>query len=207
MNRKRFFLVGTVMVLLVCASLYRFLPQPTLSYRSPVCHSPTLPTATPKEPYEDSEAYEVYSAIIPTVPPNPKWQTWFIFHETTPHVPDVPTAPAPSQELITDAVNSYLKANARSWFLRDRFKLSKPYRLLTREQMNEMFPPTSMEPFYERYIKLSAVGFNANKTRAVVYMEHWCVDSCCCGDGWVFELKKTFYGEWRILKKSDCWIS
>jgi hypothetical protein len=69
------------------------------------------------------------------------------------------------------------------------------------------------DSFYSRYpdsggyIQLSAVGFSADKTKALVYLAHYCGSLCGTG-GYAFLEKRD--GKWvrATLKASECgWIS
>ena len=64
-------------------------------------------------------------------------------------------------------MDDYVKINARSRLLQRNFTLPNPYTLVARDEMQSKFPR----------IELSAVGFNADKSVAVVYMGHWCSSS------------------------------
>jgi hypothetical protein len=99
-----------------------------------------------------------------------------------------------------------LKVNAKAWLLERNFTLPKPYRLVTRDEIQAMFPRDSKEGFAERWIELSAVGFNADKTIALVYMAHYCSASDGCADGKSFLLQKH-NGKWEVLSGIRCWIS
>jgi hypothetical protein len=69
-----------------------------------------------------------------------------------------------------------------------------------------MFPPNSIGHFEELWLELSAVGFNANKTLAVVYMANFCTTSCCCAEWNSFVLEKQ-NGKWKVSSKYLCGIS
>jgi tetratricopeptide (TPR) repeat protein len=168
--------------------------------------------------YDVAEAYEVYSAIIPIINPNPETRTWFIRIDTLPwgrgsFPPADPSNPAREegeqsreQRLADTALDDHSKVNAKTWQLQRHFTLPNPYRLVTPDEINVMFPPNSIGHFEELWIELSAVGFNADKTMAVVYMAHHCTTSCCCGDGKSFVLQKL-NGKWEVLSGLECWIS
>jgi hypothetical protein len=165
------------------------------------------------EPYDVAEAYEVYSAIIPIISPNPETHTWLIRIDTLPMGQgSLPAADheegeqSRDQRLANAALGDYSKVNAKRWRLQRNFTLRNPYRLVTLDEIKTMFPPNSIGHFEELWIELSAVGFNDDKTMAVVYMAHHCTTSCCCGDGKSFLLKKR-NGKWEVLSGLQCWIS
>ena len=136
-------------------------------------------------PYADAEAYQVYSAIIPIINPNPETHTWFIRIDTLPmgrgsFPPADLSNPAREegeqsreQRVADIALDDYSKVNAKTWLLQRNFTLPNPYKLVTREQLQATFPPNFRGGnFGELWLQLSAVGFNADKTLAVVYMSH-----------------------------------
>jgi hypothetical protein len=64
-----------------------------------------------------------------------------------------------------------------------------------------------MTPYTGGWIELSAIGFNADKTVAVVYMGHLC--GGLCGGGQFHVLQKKD-GKWEPLKwqgKRCAWVS
>jgi hypothetical protein len=145
------------------------------------------------EPYDVAEAYEVYSAIVPSIDPDPTTLTWLIRIDTLPigggssrtYDPSDPARgwkKAPGQTSVNTALDDHSKVNAKTWLLQRKFVLPNPYKLVTHEEIKAMFPPNPKEGFRELWLELSAVGFNADKTMAVVYMAHHCTTTCCCGD-------------------------
>jgi hypothetical protein len=163
------------------------------------------------EPYADSDAYDVYSAIIPSVAPNPRTHSWFIRADTLPlrHGSSLEEGGRREWEKARGgdlALDDWVNVNSKHWLLQEHFTLPKPYRLLTLDEIKATFPPNSIGHFEELWIELSAVGFNADKTMAVVYMVHVCTTSCCCAEGNSFVLQKQ-NGKWKVSSSFRCWIS
>jgi hypothetical protein len=105
------------------------------------------------------------------------------------------------------ALDDYFKVNAKHWLLQGNFTLPKPYRLVSRDEIRAMFPRTFRGGrFGELWIELSAVGFNANKTTAVVYMVNVCTTEDGCAEGQSFVLQKQ-NGKWKVVTWLPCWIS
>jgi hypothetical protein len=96
--------------------------------------------------------------------------------------------------------------NAKRWRLQRNFTLPKPYKLVTPNEIKAMFPPNSIGHFEELWIELSAVGFNDDKTMAVVYMSHVCSTGDGCAGGKSFLLQKH-NGKWEVLSGVECWVS
>src|SRR5580693_1295438 len=171
------------------------------------------------EHYDVAEAYEVYSAIIPIINTNPETHTWFIRIDTLPmgrgSLPPADPSErareekeeAPERKLADIALDDYSKVNAKRWRLQRNFTLPKPYKLVTPDEIKTIFPRHFRGgSFGELWIELSAVGFNADRTMAVVYMAHHCTSTCCCADGKSFLLQKH-NGKWEVLSGVECWIS
>src|SRR5262249_55248754 len=147
---------------------------------------------------EDAEAYEVYAAILPT---GWLWQvqkakSLIIRSETVAHEMCLQPADAASEKIVGPAISEYVKLNEKTWLLHRRFDIEKPYELIAYDDLMSAFKEGQWENFDARYpnsggwIELSAVGFNADKTVAVVYMGHHC-GSLCGG------------GSFHVLQKKD----
>jgi hypothetical protein len=163
------------------------------------------------EPYDVAEAYEVYSAIIPTEVQDPKTHMWFIRIDTLPIGHGSSRVYDPSdgareewekargQTPVDTALDDYVKVNAKTWLLQRNFTLPKAYKLVTRDEIKAMFPHPG--GFGNPWIELSAVGFNADRTMAIVYMT-----SHYSGEGKSFFLQKH-NGKWEVLSGLSCWVS
>ena len=66
------------------------------------------------------------------------------------------------------------------------------------------------EAFHRRYpnsfgvFSLSAVGYNARRDHAVVYVNHSC--GGLCGNGWIVALRRTANG-WRVVSIRETWVA
>ena len=160
--------------------------------------------------YEDAEAYEVYSVILPT---NWVWQaqkakTLVIQSETKGYKMCLQPE-AESEKIIGQAISEYVKLNEKTWLLQEHLNIEKPYKFITSDGLKTVFEHGDWEKFGKQYpgsggwIELSAVGFNADKTVAVVYMGHHC--GGLCGGGGFHVLQKKD-GKWAPLtwKGSSC---
>lgn len=166
------------------------------------------------QPYEDADAYEVYAAILPS-----DWM-WsvnkakkLVIQSKASAFKMCVTPKGESIEILKDAISAYVELSKKSWLLQRRFSLEKPYELITSEELKSTFEHGSWEKFYERYpnsggyLDLSPVGFNKEKTVAIVYMGHNCGN--LCGGGTFYVLQKKD-GKWVPLKYqgSSCsWMS
>ena len=165
-------------------------------------------------PYADQEAYEVYSAILPLEWPlrDAHAKGLIIQNETKGY--EMCLRPEKEwQEKIGPAISDYVRSNAKPSLLQPRIKVEVPYLLIIADELRSAIQTAGWEGFYQRYpdsggwMELSAVGFNVNKTVAVVYMGHYC--GALCGGGGFHVLEKKD-GKWVALdwKGSSCaWAS
>jgi hypothetical protein len=158
-----------------------------------------------QEAYETAEAYEVYSAILPSGGP---WRIanakrLVIRRETASYTMCL-RPEKQDEQIIGPAITDYVKQNQKTWLLQPDFRLERPYEIITSDELRSIFEGgiEGWEKFYEKYpesggyILLSAVGFNADKTIAVVYMRHSC--GGLCGEGQFYVLNKQD-GKWMHL--------
>jgi hypothetical protein len=96
-------------------------------------------------------------------------------------------------------LDDYVKTNAKTWLLQRYFILPNPYILVTLDEIKTMYPPDSKVG--GRWIEFSAVGFNADRTVAIVYMA-----SRSWGDGKSFVLEKH-HSKWKVSSWTECWIN
>jgi hypothetical protein len=165
-------------------------------------------------PYEDQKAYEVYSAILPLEWPlrHAHAKRLIIQSETKGY--EMCLRPETEwQDKIGPAISDYVRANAKASLLQPRIKVGVPYQLIIADELMSTIQTAGWEGFHQRYpdsggwMELSAVGFNVNKTVAVVYMGHHCGPLCGGGGFHVLEKKD---GKWVALdwKGSSCaWAS
>jgi hypothetical protein len=117
------------------------------------------------------------------------------------------------EEKVGPAISDYVRLNTKPLPLQRRINVEVQYQLIKAEELRSAIQTAGWEGFYQRYpnsggwMELSAVGFNANKTVAVVYMGHHC--GMLCGGGGFHVLEKKD-GQWVALdwKGSSCaWAS
>jgi hypothetical protein len=158
------------------------------------------------EAYDVAEAYEVYSAILPT-----RWPVTvaharrLVIRAETGSGYDMCLKPeGESIALLGPAIAHYLEVNKKTRSLQKVFQIETPYDLIFSEDLKGIFSAGigGWKNFYDRYPdsggwnELSAVGFNADRTVAVVYVAHHCG---LCGEGSFHVLEKR-EGKWQPLK-------
>ncbi|HKN83983.1 MAG TPA: hypothetical protein VJW17_11115 [Pyrinomonadaceae bacterium] len=174
----------------------------------------TIPSQSTPSVYEEAEAYEVYAAILPSEWPlkEAHAKQLIIRRETTSY--EMCLKPEKEfQDKLGPAISAYLELNKKQWLLQPRFSLELPYQFIDSAKVKAIFEHSDWDEYYRLYpksgglIDLSAVGFNDDKTVAVVYMGHGC--GPLCGGGGFHVLEKVD-GKWKPLewKGSRCyWIS
>lgn len=166
--------------------------------------------------YTDADAYEIYSVLLkPLGPP----QNLVIQIETEdyplPGYRDTCLTPAKGEEAIYAAViENYRKMNKGRWRLQPKFAPAITYRLVLQADIEAIFKTGgAWKGFYKKYpnsggyIAMSAVGFNADKTIAIVYKGSSC--DFLCGRGTYHVFRKTA-GTWSEIKwtgKTCAWVS
>lgn len=167
--------------------------------------------------YDDAEAYKVYSTIPSQERPlhAADTRTLVIRIETEPYKMCV-NPDKESERIVGSAIADYEKKNSKKWLLQRQFEIGKPYEMVSGDELDLIFRVQGSKgwpKFYERHpdsggwIELSAVGFNALKTIAIVYAGHSC--GGLCGGG-TFHILQKVNGKWIPLQfngTSCAWAS
>lgn len=159
------------------------------------------------DPVTDQEAYAIYAVLVPTTWARHSKDTVVLQRETDTSMICSPFPRAPDPEW--DAVAKDLKQqNSRPRLLMPVLPIAIPYRLIPRAEIEAddarlaiKYPgiwqrrPGSME-----YAAVSVVGFNAAKTKAMVY-----VRLRLSGTVYSMELRE---GNWVVAPRSRCtWVA
>jgi hypothetical protein len=158
--------------------------------------SPTTP-----KPYEDPEAYEVYSAILAAPQSGKSNSDLAVMSQRTLPFENCYKPDDQWRELLAPVVEDYINVNQTRWDLVDN-RISFPHTLVSADQMNAIFskgPNQGWKRFHRKYphkalLYVSAVGFNANRTVAMVATESDC--GPLCGSGGLSFLRKVD-GRWQ----------
>lgn len=170
---------------------------------------------------DDPEAYRVYASLLPR-----EWTVTaahakrLVFRqETGTNWACMPSGGA----LETDwrpVVDNFRSVNASVKLLKAGFPMTPPYIVVSSATIEATFKTVADDPmfgwsgFYKAYpdsggyLVVSAVGFSADRTQAMVYMAHHC--GSLCGGGMHHLLEKA-NGAWReavVPVRSNCsWVS
>jgi hypothetical protein len=164
-------------------------------------------TPTPQPvPIEDPDAYAVFAAVLP----KERVKALMVSALTDMMRPCVTSGT--EYEEWKPVVESYLRENAVRRVVLSRPPLVAPYIVAPMFEIEASFREIEGDRlgpwagFYQRfpgsngYAELSAVGFDAAKQRAMVYVAHHC--GMLCGGGRNHLLEKVD-GEWREVVSAD----
>ena len=168
------------------------------------------------ETYQVPEAYEIYATLL-----TQKWpvtvahaKNIIIRAETGTY--DMCLKPeGESVAIVGPAIDNFVEVNKKTWLLEKTIPMMQPYEFIYASELKSIFSPggPGWKGFDDKYADcggfniVSAVGFNADKTVAVVYISHSC--GMLCGEGG-FEVLQKKEGKWVELKwrGSSCsWAS
>lgn len=165
-------------------------------------------------PYTDADAYEIYSVLLKPDEPVSKGKVRKtiiqIETEDYPSFGDDKTkclVPAKGEEpMYAPVIESYRKENETRWLLQPKFVESVPYQLVSEASIDDLFDKGvdgGWKAFYKKYpgtggfMTMSAVGYNADRTLAIVYVGNSC--GGLCGAGSYRVLRKTD-GKWAEIR-------
>jgi hypothetical protein len=133
------------------------------------------------KPINDPESYAVYSALLPDAAMRGMRRSMIVIQaEATTDLGCWPSGP-PMESEWRSALESLHAENAHARTILSGFTLSVPYIVLSKADVMAVFDglgPDGWKHFVERYpnsagyLRLSAVGFDADRTKAIVYMGH-----------------------------------
>jgi hypothetical protein len=163
------------------------------------------------------EEYAVYSSVLREQFVSERTQVVVIVNQTTgipPYsgTPDANYFRRASSAVSQVTIDDYLTKNNQTHPLSDRFNTRVRRVLFDNAEFHRLFRDVTKgwEEFYRRFpnsggfIRFSRVGFNVERTQALVYVEHGCGGTC--GAGRYLLLAKR-EGVWRIEGAYMAWIS
>lgn len=157
-------------------------------------------------PYAE-DTYQIYSLMI------------YPFEEGTPIIQEQTVTQELSGGCLTTsaafrfqgAVADYNRLNKKPWLLTRDFQLGKPYELINPSSIfTKGDPQEYWDNFYKRFphssglIQMSAVGFNQEKTRAIVYFGSSRGSNAGC---WLFRLFEKIHGKWEEVPGATCSVT
>lgn len=161
------------------------------------------------ESYDVDEAYRIYSVLLPHEESVDFAKGRLVIREETVSKPEVPepclTAEAANK--FKDAIADYKRVTSKPWLLQRQFQIEKPYEIVSANTIEILFKEDGWDAFYKRYpesggyVILSAVGFNQEKTRAIVYTGSSCGSLC---GRWSLHLMEKIGGKWTQVPGVSC---
>jgi hypothetical protein len=163
---------------------------------------PQVPHA---KPYVDPDAYAIYAVLLTA-----QREKFVVIESEMQYLPSVEESGIKGGPEFTKvwgaALADYVDKFHQEWTLTHDLPLDVPYELVTKAQIGALFKSSvwsGWQDFARRYpgargyYWFSAVGFNAEKTHAIVQMNNLC--GGLCGGGSPHFLEKVD-GKWRVVK-------
>jgi hypothetical protein len=191
--------------------LFSFIAVIALVLLSPL-RSDTRQSSRPAAPYEHADAYEVYSAVLSMGGPWEDSKSLVILQDLPPKdwpigsPPDALHGNAAFRKQFDSIFRSFEQMNRQALSLENHFSLQKPYQIVGSAELEAAFHRTEpglvhdgWEGFRQSfpnssgYLILSAVGFNAEKTMAVVFVDYRCGGLCASARYYILEKRD---GRW-----------
>jgi hypothetical protein len=167
-------------------------------------------TSVAARTYDVKDAYQIYSLLLPHEESYSFAKGTLTIQEETVSNQDVSEPCVTPQTAIRfkDAIADYNRLNRKKqWLLRRQFEIEKSYEVVSSDAIGVLFQDGGWDSFYKRYpdsggyIIMSAVGFNKERTRAIVYMGSSC--GVLCGS-WRFHLLEKIDGNWKEVPGVSC---
>jgi hypothetical protein len=163
-----------------------------------------IPTAVTQDssatqPYDVADAYKIYSLLLPHEESYGfAKDTLMIQEETVSHVSPVGACLTPEVwNKFKDAIAGFNRVQ-KKWLLQRHFEIEKSYKLVSSDVIRTLpDQPQSASAL----VFMSAVGFNREKTRAIVYMGSQC--GGLCGSA-TFHLLEKVHGNWTEARVAGC---
>lgn len=179
------------------------------------------------EEYDDAEAYAVFSAVIfKEWPVTEAKATKLVIRLETADFPRIGgiiggiseclSAPKGQEAIYLPLIEAYKVANKESRVLQRKFVGDVEYELVPNLEVKSFFDQNGIDgwqDFYKKYPKsggvneLSAVGFNPDKTLAIVYAGHSCGELCGGGTYHFLEKKNDAWSEAKWPGGTCAWAS
>ena len=97
-----------------------------------------------------------------------------------------------------DAIAGFNRVQKKKWLLQRNFQIEKSYKLVSSDVIKAL---PDHPPSLAASVVMSAVGFNHEKTRAIVYMGSSCGGLC---GSWRFHLLEKVHGNWKEVPGDMC---
>ena len=161
--------------------------------------------------YEIDEAYEIYNELIPRTDTYIFSKGILVVEQQTSQQPDVTNACLTQEgsDRFAEAIADLSRVQRTNWLLQPKFHAAKPVQLVSSETIQSLLGEGEgrWNNFFRRYpnaggyISLGPVGFNHDKTLAVVHVATSCRGS---RDKSRFHLLQKDHGVWQEVAGVTC---
>ena len=165
-------------------------------------------TATPQEPsaappYVESDAYQIYSLLLPQEESYGFAKGTLIIQEETVASAAVAGACLTPEDArrFKNAASNYEHARTKKWLLQRQFKIEKAYEIVDSNTIARQEASDQPRPKSGGHVFLSPVGFNREKTLAIVYSGSICGGLCGSAQ---FHLFEKVNGQWKEVPGVMC---
>lgn len=151
------------------------------------------------KPYDDAEAYRIYSLLLPHGEAYRfAKDTLMIQEDAVPENISGACLRPEDASRFKGAIAGYNRSSKGKWFFEPQFQIAKPYRIVTANFISTLPDhPQSAVPF----VRMSPVGFNRQKTQAVVFVQSSCGGLC---GSWRFHFLEKAHGKWTGIPVVIC---
>lgn len=151
------------------------------------------------QPYDDADAYQIYSRLLPN-------QESYEFAKDVLAIQANAIAQDISgvclrqadAERFKEAIAGYNRVQKRKWLFQRRFQIAKQYRIVDAEVSSALpdHPQSAAS-----YVRMSPVGFNREKTQAIVFAQSVCGGLC---GSWRFHFFEKAHRKWSEIPVATC---
>jgi hypothetical protein len=151
------------------------------------------------QPYDNADAYQIYSLLLPHEESYGFAEDALMIQENT-VAQDISGACLTSADAnkFKSAIAGYNRADKRKWLLQRQFQIAKPYRIVGAKVISALpdHPQGAVS-----YVSLSPVGFNREKTQAIVFVRSSCGGLC---GSWRSHFLEKVHGKWNEVRVATC---
>jgi len=165
-------------------------------------------TAMPQEspaaqPYDEPDSYQIYSVLLPQEESYGFAKGTLVVQEETVASATVAGACLSPEDVrrFKYAASDYERARVKQWLLQRQFKIEKDYDIVDSKTIYLQEASDQPRPKSGGHIFLSPVGFNKEKTLAIVYSGSTCGGLCGSAR---FHLFEKVHGQWKEVPGVMC---
>ena len=151
------------------------------------------------QPYSDADAYQIYSVLLPHEEAYSFATDAFMIQESAVSA-DMSGACLRQADAsrFKDAIAGYNRINKKNWLFQRQFQIDKPYRIVGAKVISAL--PDHPQSVVS-YVRMSPVGFNRDKTQAIVFVGSSCGGMC---GHWRFHFLEKVRGQWSEIPVAMC---